>query len=340
VCRTPRPNPDVITFSHAKHAENAIACTDCHAAVPTQTALPKVVDAPKMAQCGTCHELKPGCVKCHPQNAAPQTYARWTPPAGQLRFGHQAHAARTKGACGPCHAPVEKTVRLSQLRRPGHSECFSCHVHADDYRRMACDRCHTNLRQYPVKAVALFNHEGDWLAGHPPFARSNAGVCRQCHVERYCDDCHSRHNELIPSVRFPEQVARQFIHRGDWLTRHGLDMAATPGSCLRCHAEKQCLDCHRVEGVGQLAPSGSATNRPSARPHPTTWMTPVAPDFHGVAARRNIVACAGCHDRGASSNCVLCHRVGGAGGNPHPGGRPAGRASERNTNPMCRICHL
>jgi len=91
--------------------------------------------------------------------------------------------------------------------------------------------------------------------------------------------------------------------------------------------------------VGQFSPSGKTMNTPGARPHPADWMNPVSPNNHGLAARRNIVSCAGCHDRGVSSNCVLCHRVGGAGGNPHPGGRPRGRESEKNSNKMCRICH-
>jgi hypothetical protein len=338
---TPPPNPDVIVFSHQKHvAEQGMACADCHSGVAKQAALPAGVDAPKMAKCGDCHDLKTKCGLCHVDARQPGSYAVWTPPPGKLRFNHEAHVARTpKHGCEPCHAQAARTIKLSQIRRPGHEECLSCHQHQEDYRKLGCDKCHTNLREYPLAALTQFNHEGNWLSEHKVHGKTNDGACRQCHVERYCDDCHSRHNELIPSMRFPERVDRQLIHRGDWRTRHGIETAASPGSCLKCHAEKQCRDCHRVEGVSQTDPAGRGPNDPLARPHPAGWMNPVAADFHGIAARRNIVTCAGCHDRGAASNCVLCHRVGGAGGNPHPGGRVRGRDGEKVSNTMCRICH-
>jgi len=338
--RTPSPSPDVINFSHQQHIAAAGAtCVDCHVGVAGETALPTAPPGPKMAKCGECHEIKAPdkCGLCHAQARQPTTYA-WTPPPGKLRLSHAAHAGRTK-TCETCHGDVGKTVRLSQIRRPGHTQCLSCHEHREDYRLLRCDRCHTNLREYPLEAIALFNHEGNWLKEHKAHGKTNAGACGQCHMERFCDACHSRHNELIPSLRFPERVDRQLIHRGDFRTRHGLEAAATPGTCYKCHAEKQCRDCHRVEGVGVTDPSGTRPNTPGARPHPAGWMSPVAPDFHGIAARRNIATCAGCHDRGAASNCVLCHRVGGAGGNPHPGGTVRGREGEKQSNKMCRICH-
>jgi hypothetical protein len=336
---TPRPSPDVITFSHHQHVvEQSTACGDCHTAVAAHTAL-TAIDAPKMAKCAECHDVKTKCGLCHVDDRNPGSYAPWTPPPGRLRLSHAAHVARTKGSCAPCHAGTDQTVRLSQVKRPGHAQCFGCHGHKEDYRLLRCDKCHTNLREYPLQALAIFNHEGNWVSEHKVHGKTNAAACQTCHMERFCDDCHSRHNELTPSTRFPERVDRQLIHRGDWRARHGLEAAATPGSCLKCHSQKQCRDCHRVEGLGETDPSGKVPNNQGARPHPAGWMNPVASDFHGASARRNIVSCAGCHDRGVHSNCVLCHRVGGAGGNPHPGGTVKGRASEKTTNKMCRICH-
>jgi len=62
-----------------------------------------------------------------------------------------------------------------------------------------------------------------------------------------------------------------------------------------------------------------------------------APEFHGRAARRDIVACAGCHDQGPATNCIGCHRVGAYGGNPHPRGwMSAGTDRQQG---MCRYCH-
>lgn len=335
-----RQNPDVITFSHQEHVvKQGTACTDCHANVSAEQGLPDKVDAPKMAKCGDCHDVKDKakCGLCHPDPSKPQTYAAWRRPPGKLVFKHRPHLPRAGGKCEKCHAQVVQTVRLSQITRPGHKECLACHEHTRDYRAMLCDKCHTNLRQFPIQTIATFNHEGNYVQLHKGPAKTNAGVCAQCHMERFCDDCHSRHNELSPAVRFPERVDRQLIHRGDWRTRHGIEQASNPGTCLKCHAQKQCMDCHRVEGVGQMAPNNRTLNTPGARPHPADWMNPVSANNHGQAARRNIVSCAGCHDRGAASNCVMCHRPGGAGGNPHPGGKPRGR-DDKNQK-MCRICH-
>jgi hypothetical protein len=338
--RAVAPDPSPIIFSHKKHVEEAGAsCVDCHGTIAAEKELPRHPDFPRKAKCAECHDVKARdqCEKCHRDGRKPTTYA-WSPPAGRLRFAHQTHVGRTKD-CVVCHGAVAGNTGSRALVRPKHRECLSCHQHQVDYARLRCDGCHTSLRQFPLEAVSRFSHEGNFLHEHRGLAKANASACAQCHMERFCDDCHSRHNELLPSVRYPEKVERQLIHRGDWRTRHPLEVSAKPGSCLRCHSQKQCLDCHRVEGIGQTTPSGRGENSPAARPHGPSWMNPTAPDFHGRSARRNVTACAGCHDRGPSSNCVSCHRPGGAGGNPHPGGRPRGREGEKSSNRMCRICH-
>jgi hypothetical protein len=60
-------------------------------------------------------------------------------------------------------------------------------------------------------------------------------------------------------------------------------------------------------------------------------------EFHGDAARRDIVSCASCHDQGANSNCITCHKVGGtAGRSPHP--RGWNPTTSKDTK-MCKMCH-
>ena len=39
----------------------------------------------------------------------------------------------------------------------------------------------------------------------------------------------------------------------------------------------------------------------------------------------------------SNPNCILCHRVGGPGGNPHPGGWMSSRSRQSDT--PCRYCH-
>jgi hypothetical protein len=64
---------------------------------------------------------------------------------------------------------------------------------------------------------------------------------------------------------------------------------------------------------------------------------PGSPDFHGTAARRDIVSCAACHADGTSGNCVTCHATGQFGGNPHPPGFKS--RLNRTGAPVCRLCH-
>jgi hypothetical protein len=100
---------------------------------------------------------------------------------------------------------------------------------------------------------------------------------------------------------------------------------------LRCHTTDSCEGCHLERGV-------SANRLDAANPHPAAWVGsfPGDPNFHGRAARRDIAACAACHDQGPATNCIPCHRVGAYGGNPHPSGWRSAR-SENAT--MCRYCH-
>ena len=86
-----------------------------------------------------------------------------------------------------------------------------------------------------------------------------------------------------------------------------------------------------------------AAGAPNAKnPHPPGWVLPGsgAGGFHGDEARRNITSCAACHDQGAQSNCISCHKVGGVGGDPHPGGfRMKHTLAEARSDGRCTACH-
>jgi hypothetical protein len=135
-------------------------------------------------------------------------------------------------------------------------------------------------------------------------------------------------------VKQPDRVDRDFIHRNDFLSRHAVEAAADPPLCRRCHGTSFCESCHEGQG---LTP-GAARPR---NPHPAGWALPGSAQFHGTEARRDIAACASCHDQGAASICVDCHKVGGIGGDPHPAGFAARHPREEIAqNGMCAACHL
>jgi hypothetical protein len=156
-------------------------------------------------------------------------------------------------------------------------------------------------------------------------------VCSACHSEADCNDCHDVEQVLGIEQRRPEKIERQFVHRGDFIVRHAIEAQSQPARCQRCHEPETCDACHVARGVSGNAIAGRS-------PHPPGWVgtNTQALAFHGRAARRDILACASCHERGPATNCIRCHKVGAYGGNPHPNGWRSARSVDEE---MCRYCH-
>jgi hypothetical protein len=326
---------DEISFSHAKHVEQGAACTTCHKGVEgTDTLAGR--HGPTMKDCAECHSEatdKAKCGLCHRDATRAKAGQSWRPPTEKLRFSHRTHAKRAKDCLG-CHAGAAIATTLPAITPPKmRGDCFGCHNHLKDYRELRCNGCHQTLSRYPIASVSSFNHEGNFLRQHGRWARAQSDVCASCHNQSYCAECHSERSTVLPGVKQAERVDRQFIHRGDWLGRHPIESRAAPSSCARCHGTKSCDRCHQAQGISAAA---SGTGR---SPHPPDWLNPGSPNNHGGEARRHIAQCAGCHDRGAMSNCVRCHRSaskGGLGLRPHP---PGWNRGGKSSNPMCLICH-
>jgi hypothetical protein len=128
-----------------------------------------------------------------------------------------------------------------------------------------------------------------------------------------------------------DEPERPLIHRGDFVVRHAIEARSSPGECTSCHAPSFCDSCHLERGI-------SGNRAGALNPHPIGWIGPDVdgPDFHGRAARRDILPCAGCHEAGPATNCIRCHKVGGPGGNPHPNGWTSLRSPNSQ---MCNYCH-
>jgi hypothetical protein len=315
---------------HSPHVEGEVDCLECHASIAKATVLEnrvRHVQLPKTGQvCSGCHEATPKL----------QVPAR-TRDFG-LHFNHAAHLARLKGeknACLRCHTSVPEQ-KADEYEAPSMSACTSCHNHQQDFAAAKCLKCHEDLKRYE-KPVESFKHQGEFLKLHGALARGGAESCAACHEQTFCADCHSPTTVPgKPSFVYPEDVKRDTIHRGDYQSRHMVDVEANPASCRKCHGSNFCLTCHEQQNLMQ--PPGSLT--PPRNPHPVGWATDkTSGNFHGDAARRNIVTCAGCHDQGGASLCVTCHQVGGfAGVSPHPKSWKKSQG-DISKNSMCAACH-
>jgi hypothetical protein len=307
-------------FPHSVHVDAGLDCNVCHADTikadhireQRQVVLP-TGDAAQA--CSGCHSTPPA--------APPARKAERT-----INMSHADHVQRVGGSCGKCHVKLPE-VGDARAAAPPMSTCTSCHNHGLDYAQAKCMPCHEDLKHYPIKPVADFRHAVDFLRTHGQMAKTNAATCAQCHEQTSCAECHAAATHgRKPDVQWPEKVGAAFIHRGDYEFRHAMDATADPASCRKCHGSGYCDACHTERGVSQR------TARVGRNPHPPSWAAGIV---HAQAARQNIVSCAGCHDQGARSTCVSCHRN----VNPHPidWAKNHNKSSDVARNSMCRICH-
>jgi hypothetical protein len=294
--------------------------------------------------CNTCHSLSERelahelpseqlCKRCHRDDAHEVRQVLTRTPLrryGKIAFDHARHLTLTgiNGQCVSCHAGV---VAANRPAVPPMSQCFTCHEHERQWQRGECAPCHTASELKGILPETFLRHDTSFARRHGQLAMEDKKLCQACHSQAQCDDCHDMTQDLTIERRRLEQVERSFVHSGDFMSRHAIEAESQPARCARCHAPETCDSCHVARGV-----SG---NRIDGRnPHPPGWVgtNTNSQSFHGRAARRDILACASCHDQGPATNCVRCHKVGGYGGNPHPHGWKSARTTSEQ---MCRYCH-
>jgi hypothetical protein len=316
-------------FPHALHLAGlacgapgkpaCLSCISCHSlsAHSTQASLPSI------DRCAACHRGAENGVRA--AVSAPLEH-----PYGSIAFDHDRHSAlkAVAGQCVSCHAGV---VEPGGPRLPPMSKCFGCHEHEQQWERGQCAPCHAPTEIRRVLPQTFLRHEGSFMQHHGTNAVQQKQLCQACHAQTDCESCHDATQDLSVERQKPEAVQRNFVHRGDFLTTHAIEAGSQPARCLRCHTPDTCDSCHLARGV-----SGGLVNGRS--PHPVGWVgsNAGARSFHGAAARRDILLCASCHDQGPATNCIRCHKVGGYGGNPHPGGW---KSTLSENSQMCRYCH-
>jgi hypothetical protein len=304
-----------VTFTHKIHVDQGLECTQCHPNIAKSNSLADA-NLPTTAVCKDCHDDK----KAPPESKEPP----------RLTFSHAWHLPIVKNKCDTCHKQLPEPGEERAV--PPMATCTGCHNHQKDFAAARCTPCHVDLKSFPLEPKSAFAHVGQWIVAHGSYARTSVESCANCHDQTYCAECHdSQTTPMRLSVRFPEEVQRDFIHRGDYVSRHMIDAQANPASCARCHGTAFCSSCHTLQGLTTQANPANLRN-----PHPSGW---TAKDQHGRAARNNVLACAACHDNGADAICVTCHRPGGVGGNPHPQSFLSKRSGDDQHKGVCRACH-
>lgn len=194
---------------------------------------PLVRSAPR--ECRTCHTQE-SCLECHaatPQRAAAM-YARGSgrgPGAAIHRAPPPTHTAEfLQGG----HAPYANARAET---------CAACHVRQD------CLACH---RAGAARASGY--HPPAFLARHPVAAYQRQTACADCHsTQQFCADCHVqaglRTGRQLTSGRFHD--AKAFFVVG-----HGQAARQALESCVTCHTERDCAQCHSAQGGRRFNPHG------------------------------------------------------------------------------------
>lgn len=114
--------------------------------------------------------------------------------------------------------------------------------------RVDCRECHEDVSTGALKPYGTFRHSEVFVQSHRDYARQGQNLCQACHRPSFCQDCHAVNEELKPSTKHGDRPERMLPHRGDYIALHPLDGRVDPGSCYRCHGNKndaKCRACHK-----------------------------------------------------------------------------------------------
>jgi hypothetical protein len=300
---------------------NCLSCASCHALSDAEEAH----RMPAQSLCDSCHTGTAHLEKVAVPGPPPRPY-------GVIAIDHDQHLAlpSIQGQCVPCHAGV---IDVRSPAMPPMSQCFGCHEHQEQWTKGECAPCHQERDLVRTLPVSFLKHDAGFMRNHGGVVgqKQQALLCQSCHTQADCQACHDVSQGLTIEQRRPERIETRQVHRGDFMVRHAIEARSEPALCASCHTPQSCDSCHAMRGV-------SANIANPRNPHPPGWVgtNTQSSDFHGPAARRDILSCAGCHEAGPATNCIRCHTVGAYGGNPHPQGWKSSRGQDTQ---MCRYCH-
>ena len=244
----------------------ASMCGLCHEMMPQVNT--KATSAHTQIECGDCHE------DSLPWYRFPETLAHRVKMLTRNLGPHLSH--RVGGAPNPlghlvtsipdtkcleCHDPDREVTMHEEgvvIDHEKHSEqndsCISCHRYTT----------HRDPEADPelVFMAQCFNCHGQSSSADAP------GDCYLCHPESY---------DLLPESHGPPE----------WEVEHGDSARVDRSSCLMCHEEGFCRECHGLE-----------------MPHPAEWADGAI--LHSATSKGDREACSRCHGE-SPDFCTVCH---------------------------------
>ncbi|MGA8264073.1 MAG: cytochrome c3 family protein [Ignavibacteriaceae bacterium] len=351
----PNHNDKIIKFSHKLHAENGVACADCHSAVPASTKLSDRL-LPSHDDCANCHDVEDdkNCTTCHYEDI---NEALIQQKPDNIYFNHSLHVGQNKIKCETCHKGISEVDYAFKAKQtnPMMEDCYSCHNNKT-VATSNCESCHIST----VNLLPVSHRIPSWKTGHKFAANSLNANCVMCHDNASCQECHvattmitennSKNNFYKPyspnnfvDGAKQQQVTR--VHELGYRFTHGVDAKGKTAECQTCHeVETFCSSCHQGDNADYSL--GGVEPASHLKPNFVTIGVGSGGGLHSTLARRDIETCAACHDvQGADPTCITCHLDSDGIKGTNPKTHPAGFM--RNTHgdwhdsdaSVCYNCH-
>jgi hypothetical protein len=249
-----------------------------------------------------------------------------------IKFSHEFHIKEAGVACQDCHEGAATSKLASDNLLGKKANCQSCH---EEQLENNCTYCHTSPDQSSYVAFLspprelLFNHDvhvnGQSMEcetchkGLEAMTLAAAGslpsmaTCNTCHndvtVSNACETCHTDFAALRPKEH----------DRTNFVTEHKFLARLQDSSCMTCHTEESCQDCHNNPGLLQTGVDGRdlvspRATRITANDRAQGMALKKVHDLnfrltHGIAASAKTSDCASCHS--TENFCSTCHMAGG-----------------------------
>lgn len=155
---------------------------------------------------------------------------------------------------------------------------------ADCHDQSFCIQCHTGggvdveLRAMNSKHDYIpKSHRSNWLDIHQIKTLDNPQTCTRCHLQKYCNDCHSRFRKGDLKIKSHKMLGPNGQKYSPAINEHATEARRNIQSCQTCHPEGDvCIQCH----------ASGKTN-----PHPRNWSS-IKNNFRNKAGNR---VCTKCH---------------------------------------------
>jgi hypothetical protein len=300
-------------FSHKTHAEQDLACTDCHLGAETK-------DEPGMPGLGACKLCHAELDKEKPDDRKVDSLydgkhfkaVEASTLSSEYVFPHLRHVEAGL-ECGACHVGIAENEDALELPPARMDNCVQCHTERNVTNE--CAACHPTI----LATTRPDSHDGHWMKRHGGVCRAGtepgSDRCTLCHQETSCTSCHQ--------TTMPDNHTQQWRRVG-----HGVTAALDRDNCSTCHQPASCQSCHS-----------------ESKPRTHVGMFGAPMNNHCITCHEPLQSegCAACHagtpshmlatpkppDHNAAMNCRLCHLPGGT--------QPPMPHADNGSN--CNSCH-